>query len=248
MKQGMLKKRIIIMILIIAMLVPYVPVFTIEVKAAAPTIGTVGGIVEYGYKGYIQEFEATVDGIYQLEVWGAQGGYDKSSGTYYYGGLGGYSKGNVKLKRGEKLYIAVGGKGADCDYNISKWALDSNGNYLAPDITRPNGGWNGGGGPYFQRTANQYDDPDDPDDDGYVAWNIYEGGGGGGATSIQTSIIGDGQLKNYESNKSNVLIVAGGGGGGSTSPGSQEEDGFYSSSVSGAPGGGLERRRIYFYA
>ena len=39
-------------------------------------------------------------------------------------------------------------------------------------------------------------------------------GGGGGATSIQNALIGDGQLKNYENNKSNVLIVAGAGGGG----------------------------------
>ena len=42
--------------------------------------------------------------------------------------------------------------------------------------------------------------------------------GGGGATSIQNSLIGDGQLKNYLNNKNNVIIVAGGGGGTGGSP------------------------------
>lgn len=246
MEQNTLKKKFVIILLIIAMLVPYVPVFTKEVEAVnIPTIETVGGVVDYGYNGKIQEFIASIDGIYQLEVWGAQGGFDVSGGTKYEGGLGGYSKGNIKLKKGEKLYIAVGGKGVDCDYTIKIWSLDSNGNYLGPDETRPSGGWNGGGGTYFKGTEKEYEDPDD---DGYEAWDVYEGGGGGGATSIQTSLIGDGQLKNYEANRSNVLIVAGGGGGGSTSPGWQEDDGYYSSSVSGAPGGGEERRRLYFYA
>jgi hypothetical protein len=56
------------------------------------------------------------------------------------------------------------------------------------------GGWNGGGN---GRT--------------WVDSKIQSGGGG--ATSIQNSLIGDGQLKNYSNNKNNVIIVAGGGGG-----------------------------------
>ena len=38
-------------------------------------------------------------------------------------------------------------------------------------------------------------------------------GSGGGATSIQNALVGEGQLKNYENFKSNILIVSGGGGG-----------------------------------
>ena len=46
----------------------------------------------------------------------------------------------------------------------------------------------------------------------------YNGGGlgsanGGGATSIQKSIVGDGQLVNYVNNKEDIIIVSGGGGG-----------------------------------
>lgn len=57
-------------------------------------------------------------------------------------------------------------------------------------------GWNGGGKGGWG-TANLY----------------FDGGGGGGATSIQTTLRSDGQLKNYASNTDEVLIVAGGGGG-----------------------------------
>ena len=58
------------------------------------------------------------------------------------------------------------------------------------------GGYNGGG-----QGGRGYD------------FKFYTGAGGGGATSIQSKLIGDGQLKNYENNKENVLIVSGGGGG-----------------------------------
>ena len=51
------------------------------------------------------------------------------------------------------------------------------------------GGWNGGGS-----------------SSGY-------GGSGGGATSIYNTLIGDGQLSNYENNKQAILVTAGGGGG-----------------------------------
>ena len=63
--------------------------------------------------------------------------------------------------------------------------------------SRTKGGWNGGG-----------DGEWDHSDDEFMA-------AGGGCTSIQKSLKGDGQLKNYESVKNtDVLIVAGGGGGG----------------------------------
>ncbi len=59
-------------------------------------------------------------------------------------------------------------------------------------------------------------------------------GGGGGCTSIQSSLIGDGQLKNYESVKNvEVLIVAGGGGGGFW----RNASGFVFSGIGGTGGG-----------
>ena len=59
--------------------------------------------------------------------------------------------------------------------------------------TKYDGGYNGGGNSYTN-----YD----------TLW-----GAGGGATSVTNILAGDGQLRNYENKKENVLIVSGGGGG-----------------------------------
>lgn len=69
--------------------------------------------------------------------------------------------------------------------------------------------------------------------------NGHIGGGGGGCTSIVSSLIGDGQLKNYESAKTNVIIVAGGGGGSDDYGNPQDDDG------TGGAGGGLNGENAY---
>ena len=51
------------------------------------------------------------DGIYRLEVWGAQGGPTYYNGRNVQGGKGGYSAGTIHLKKGTLLYIHVGGEG-----------------------------------------------------------------------------------------------------------------------------------------
>ena len=134
---------------------------------------------DFSYTGSVEEFMVPKDGVYKLEVWGAQGGNSLDNGVLssnkYYAG---YSKSNIKLNKNDKLYVTVGGRGEDGKLNnIAK------------------GGFNGGGNGTW-----------DHQDDEALA-------GGGGATSIQNSLLGDGQLKNYENNKSSVLIVAGGSAG-----------------------------------
>ena len=49
-------------------------------------------------------------GEYRLECWGAQGG---SFNTTYYGGKGGYSKGDLKLTTNTTLYLYAGGQGTN---------------------------------------------------------------------------------------------------------------------------------------
>ena len=118
----------------------------------------------------MQTFTAPIDGVYKLEVWGAQGMGVSPDGTLNRGGKGGYAEANYSINKEQTIYIAVGG---------------------GYGITRNEGGftWNGGGA---------------------GDWGPL----GGGATSIQKSLISDGQLIHYESVKySEVLIVAGGGGG-----------------------------------
>lgn len=79
---------------------------------------------DYSYTGEQQIFTAPLDGYYKLETWGAQGG----TVTSYRGGYGGYSSGAVALKKGDKLYVNVGGAGQ--------------GGAVSTNYT---GGYNGGG-------------------------------------------------------------------------------------------------------
>lgn len=59
----------------------------------------------FDYTGSEQTYIAPADGYYNLEVWGAQG--DVVADT----GFGGYSAGNIKLNKGDILYVVVGQKG-----------------------------------------------------------------------------------------------------------------------------------------
>jgi len=78
----------------------------------------------FSYTGNYQEFVAPYTGEYKLEVWGAGGGsYNNSS----LGGAGGYSTGTLNLKKGQVLYVYVGGLPAALKTGITA------------------GGWNGGG-------------------------------------------------------------------------------------------------------
>lgn len=87
--------------------------------------------IDYTCVEKVQSFTAPVEGIYKLEAWGAQGGtaYKSTDTTVYAeGGKGGYSYGNVYLKAGQTIYLAVGGAGEDTVTNLSA-----------------SGGFNGGG-------------------------------------------------------------------------------------------------------
>lgn len=71
----------------------------------------------FGYTGNVQTFTAPENGLYRLELWGAQGGDHSTSG-----GNGGYARGYIELDEGDELYIYVGQKPGGMS-----------------------GGWNGGG-------------------------------------------------------------------------------------------------------
>ena len=83
---------------------------------------------DFDYTDNEQIFIVPKDGIYRLETWGSSGYlvylFSKSSG-----GVGGYSRGEIKLQKGQKLYVNVGGPGNDgvCTKNYCQ------------------GGYNGGG-------------------------------------------------------------------------------------------------------
>ena len=99
--------------------------------------GTVGSYSEFGYTGGMQQITIPADGIYKLEVYGAQGGnaYSNETGRTGNGGKGGYSIGYVKLTKGQTIYICVGGAGT------------TNGTYAT---------YNGGGNGYVSTKSGDY--------------------------------------------------------------------------------------------
>lgn len=97
-------------------------------------ITKVGESQNFAYTGGMQEFIVPIDGLYMLEVCGAQGG-DYGGYDIKPGGYGGYSKGYKILKKGDVLYICVGGRG---------WWYQDGG--LSASGYTVNGGYNGGGG------------------------------------------------------------------------------------------------------
>ena len=191
----------------------------------------VNDTVDLPYTGHVGSFTAPVNGLYQLEGWGAAGGFAKKNPESFHngftqdevnnwedleGGRGGYSTGYVYLTKGQTVYYAVGGKGdtlIDNDVTTLNW----NGGIV-------NGGFNGGG------TAT-----------GYVYNNntkvIWYSGAGGGAThfAINNNL---GVLNNYVHNQNDVLLVAGGGAGSASAYNISSEG--WGSCGSGGAGGGLE--------
>lgn len=65
---------------------------------------------EFDFTGTIQTFVVPTTGIYQFETWGAQGGSAHNNTTTTNGGFGAYSTGQMRLNRGDVLYITVGGQ------------------------------------------------------------------------------------------------------------------------------------------
>ena len=142
-----------------------------------------GQIFEYNYTGDEQSFIAACNGIYKVELWGAQGGSGINNANK--GGKGAYTSGEIRLDKNSVLYIYVGQYPTTVSTDCQATNLNSSFNGItlgscsggggATDVRLVNGSWNspqglnsrimvaaGGGGAY-------YDDN-----------NSYQGGAGGG--------------------------------------------------------------------
>lgn len=137
----------------------------------------------FSYTGREQRLKIERTGIYKLEVWGAQGGYGDENSRR--GGYGGYSTGLIELKKGETLYINVGGQGAN---NITNGKIGQ-------------GGYNGGGSAL---SGDSYNHVGSGGGATHIALKP------GILSSFDTNNDGAGSTEEI----SNILIVAGGGGGG----------------------------------
>lgn len=86
---------------------------------------------EFNFTGDVQEYISPADVETEIEVWGA------STNTPYPSGRGGYARGRYFAKKGEVLYVYVGGMGEE-------GATGSHSTGWEPAYVRL-GGWNGGG-------------------------------------------------------------------------------------------------------
>lgn len=140
----------------------------------------------YQYTGKEQTFIVPIDGTYQIELWGASGGHALSQGHLNYGsGEGAYTKGTIHLKKGEIIYLHIGGQGENGRLNYDGTLTP----FGYPGFGGQ-GGYNGGG-----------KGADDPQSD--------PAGGGGGATDIR---LVSGKWDDFDSLKSRIMVAAGGGG------------------------------------
>ncbi len=127
----------------------------------------------FGYStNHYQEFVAPYDGMYKLEVWGAEGGAGDSASV---GGKGGYSKGYIKLESGDKLYIYIGGQGETVASGTSGGGYNGGGDATAGSYGQPAGG--GGGATDIRTISGDWNDTTSLNSRIIVA-----GGGGGGGS------------------------------------------------------------------
>ena len=146
--------------------------------------------MEFTYTGNYQVFETPFEGYYKVELWGASGGAERGWGTY---GKGGYVRGYIYLKYGEKIYVYVGGAGTNTSYGNTAggWNGGGNGGYMSYDSS---GGGTGGGATdirYFGNTT-----PSNSD----LPWNSYLGlnsrimvAGGAGGSSYECCVRSEGR-------------------------------------------------------
>ena len=131
-----------------------------------------GSVLDFDYTCSVQSITLP-KGTYQLECWGAQGGYRSSAS---YGGKGGYSVGTITLTEKTPIYIYTGGSG-----NSTGFATNS----------IYSGGFNGGGYRYGYRGGGGASDIRIGQDSLYSRVIVAGGGGSDGATN-KTGMYGGG--------------------------------------------------------
>ena len=129
-------------------------------------------LYDFRYTGSVEQFIAPVSGTYRLEAWGAQGG------------KGGYSVGNVFFKKGQIVYVVVGGKGIELNNSpngaIAKGGYNGGGAALSNGTTNNQG--SGGGATHFAINNNlgELKNYNNNQDDVL----LVAGGGGGSYNSL----------------------------------------------------------------
>ena len=121
-------------------------------------------IKTYSYTSTYKTFKAQFNNLYKIELWGAAGG-GASDG---YQNFGGYTKGIIKLNRGEQLFVYVGEKG-----NTNRTVKFNGGGYGGTGGS--SSGFSGGGATDVRLVSGDWNDFDS------LKSRIMVAGAGGGA-------------------------------------------------------------------
>lgn len=131
----------------------------------------------YTYSGGYQEFIAPYTGVYKFEVWGARGGKARNQGVLKgTPGNGGYAKGEIVLKKGEKYYVYVGEQGTDAVVKQDSRATWNGGGLGTWDHADDEASGAGGGATDIRLVSGNWNDTQS------LASRIIVAGGGGGAS------------------------------------------------------------------
>lgn len=167
-------------------------------ETVVPAANQTNGIVLYAqweqvptktfdYTGTVSSYTVPADGLYQLEAWGAQGGAKSTDQTISsHAGLGGYTKAEAKLRKGDIIYIVVGGQGEYAKDNSSVGG--SVGGYNGGGDSGPNlsgGSGSGGGATHIAKVSGLLKNLEASKNQIYIV-----AGGGGGADNGGTNGTG----------------------------------------------------------
>ena len=220
----------------------YLQVLDEHYEAGTPTSYSSSGSYTYSVTGNPDRLK--------LEVWGAEGGGQRTSGntSQGYGGLGGYSVGTMPLYGGETIYVYVGGIGSYSSSGRASGGYNGGGSTYASDSSEPAAG--GGGATDIRLNGNTYYDRiivagggggggEDPSDQG--GYGGGESGGPGNSYAYQGTQTSSGTGGIFGSGASSTYDGGAGGGGwygGGCNGGSQTTPTSNSSSdCSGGSGG-----------
>lgn len=178
---------------------------------------TVGSYSEFNYTGDMQSVTIPADGIYKLECYGAQGG--TTTHVWASGGNGGYSCGYKELKKGDILYVCVGGAGGVVQRTQGTTSYSYNGGGYGRTSDGECGAGSGGGATHIATVTGVLSSLSAKKDKiilvagggGGAAFssNYYNAGGWDGNSSSGNGVFGQGS--SVEGRGSGA---AGGGGGG----------------------------------
>lgn len=162
--------------------------------------------VDYAYVGAYQEFIAPNTGIYQFECWGGIGGKSRcngSLGSLY--GKGGYAKGEITVKKGEKYYVYVGKNGTDAVVKKDSAAAWNGGGLGTWDHADDEASGGGGGATDIRLVSGNWNETESlasrimvAGGAGGTAWRNISGGNGGGISGGDTRAKGATQTSGYQ--------------------------------------------------